>query len=217
MRQSQYEIVVLKPTAAFLSFLASKFPGIKLPHLRLLQIDNTAYVLKRDYSHEAILNQIEKHFPMMFHHEINRWLGDKAGNKMAIEFLEFLCCFTFELHNHVILMEPSIEKSHQLLLIEPRSALLNWSNTSVKTQEDLQDVIEKIKVTQLQDNTTALVKNFSNLTEIKPFIKKYYFSISSTMMSHRAIETDQWPIVDSFQVFKQYFGTEIHTQLIYLP
>ncbi|KTC88486.1 hypothetical protein [Legionella cincinnatiensis] len=215
MRQSQYEIVVLKPTAAFLSFLTSKLPGIKLPDLRLLQIDNTAYALEKHHS-EVILNQIEKHFSIMFRHEVFRWLGDKVQSEIKINFLDFLCCFKFELHHHILLMEPSIEKGHQLLLIQPRLTLLNWINSVEKRQEGLRDVVEKIKLTQLEKNTTVLVRDFSNLTEIKPFIQKNFFSISATAMRNILDECEQWPIIDSFQAFNQYFAIEIHTQLIHL-
>ncbi|MBI2785855.1 MAG: hypothetical protein HYX60_05940 [Legionella longbeachae] len=217
MRQSEHEIMVLKPTAVFLSFLASQLPETKFPDLRLLQIDNTAYLLQKHTSDEATLNEIEKHFSMMFRHEICRWLGDQARSDIETNFLDFLCCFKFELHNHIILMEPSIEKSHQLLILKPRMALLNWIKTAIEGQEELQDVIEKIGLTHLEENATVLVKNFSNLTEIKPFIKEYYQPIFTTAMSRMSNQPVQWPLIDSLQMFNQYFAIEIHTQLIHLP
>ncbi|MCW8398298.1 hypothetical protein OQJ26_05775 [Legionella sp. PATHC038] len=216
MRHSQHEIAVLKPTAVFLSFLTSQLPETKLPDLRLLQIDNTAYVLQKQNSDDATLNEIEKYFSKMFHHEISRWLGDKARHAIETNFLDFLCCFKFELHNHILLMEPSIEKSHQLLLIKPRMALLNWIKESLEGQDDLVDVIEKVELSHLEENATALVKNFSNLTEIKPFIKEHYISIFSAAMSRMSSQPEQWPSIDSFQDFSHYFAIEIHTQLIHL-
>ncbi len=113
-------------------------------------------------------------------------------------------------------MEPSIEESNQLLLIKPRLALLHWIKAAVEGQEDLQDVIEKVELSHLEENATALVKNFSNLTEIKPFVKEYYHSIFSTAMSRMSSDPDQWPLIDSFQDFNKYFAIEIHTQLIQL-
>ncbi|KTC78976.1 hypothetical protein [Legionella cherrii] len=216
MRHSQHEIAVLKPTAVFLSFLTSQLPETKLPDLRLLQIDNTAYVLQKQNSDDATLNEIEKYFSKMFRHEIARWLGDKARHAIETNFLDFLCCFKFELHNHILLMEPSIEKSHQLLLIKPRMALLNWIKESLEGQDDLVDVIEKVELSHLEENATALVKNFSNLTEIKPFIKENYISIFSAAMSRMSSQPEQWPSIDSFQDFSHYFAIEIHTQLIHL-
>ncbi|MCW8410021.1 hypothetical protein OQJ13_13655 [Legionella sp. PATHC035] len=216
MRHSQHEIAVLKPTAVFLSFLTSQLPETKLPDLRLLQIDNTAYVLQKQNSDDATLNEIEKYFSKMFRHEIGRWLGDKARHAIETNFLDFLCCFKFELHNHILLMEPSIEKSHQLLLIKPRMALLNWIKESLEGQDDLVDVIEKVELSHLEENATALVKNFSNLTEIKPFIKENYISIFSAAMSRMSSQPEQWPSIDSFQDFSHYFAIEIHTQLIHL-
>lgn len=181
-----------------------------------MQIDNTAYVLQKQNSDEATLDEIEKHFSTMFHHEICRWLGDKAHNKIETNFLDFICCFKFELHNHIILMEPSIEKSHQLLLIKPRMALLNWIKATLEDQDDLVDVIEKVELSHLEENATALVKKFFNLTEIKPFIKEHYLPLFSTAMSRMSSQSEQWPLVDSFQTFSHYFAIEIHTQLIHL-
>ncbi|CAM2789439.1 Uncharacterised protein [Legionella steigerwaltii] len=216
MHHSQHEIVVLKPTAVFLSFLTSQLPETKLPDLRLLQIDNTAYVVQKQNSDDATLDEIEKYFSRMFRHEISRWLGDKARSAIETNFLDFLCCFKFELHDHILLMEPSIEASHQLLLIKPRQPLLNWIKESLEGQDDLVDVIEKVELSHLEENATALVKNFSNLTEIKPYIKENYFSIFAGAMSRMSSQPEQWPSIDSFQDFNQFFAIEIHTQLIHL-
>lgn len=216
MHYRQHEIVILKPTAVFLSFLASQLPETKLPDLRLLQIDNTAYALHKQNSDNATLDEIEKHFSTMFRHEICRWLGDKARNGIETSFLDFLCCFKFELHNHIFLMEPSIETSHQLLFIKPRVALLNWIKKTMEDQDNLVGVIEKVELSHLEENATALVKNFSNLTEIKPFIKENYSSIFSAAMSRMSSQPDQWPLMDSLQTFSKYFAIEIHTQLIHL-
>ncbi|STY28703.1 Uncharacterised protein [Legionella wadsworthii] len=216
MYQSQYEIVVLKPTAVFLSFLASQLPEIKLPDLRLLQIDNTAYVIPKHNSEDATLNEIEKHFSAMFRHEICRWLGDQARNKIETNFLDFLCCFKFELHDHIMLLESSMENSHQLLLVKPRGPMLHWIKETLEGQEELGDVLEKIELSHLEENATAIVRNFSNLTEIKPFIKENYQSIFSTAMGRFSSQSNQWPLIHSLPAFNQYFAIEIHTQLIHL-
>ncbi len=216
MRQKPYEIVVLKPTAVFLSFLASQLPETKIPALRLLQIDNTAYVVPKRNSDEATLDEIEKHFPNMFHHEIRRWLGDQVCTELETNFLDFLCCFKFELHNHIILMEPLIEQGRQLLLFKPREALFNWLKSMVESQDDLVDVMNCVKLSNLEENATVMVKNFSNLTEIKPFIKDFYHPIVLTAMTRITSQFDQWPVINSFQEFRSYFSVEIHTQLIHL-
>ncbi|WP_058534593.1 hypothetical protein [Legionella saoudiensis] len=216
MRQKSYEIIVLKPTAVFLSFLASQLPEVKLPDLRLLQIDNTAYTIPKQATDDALLNEIEKCFPEMFRHEISRWLGDSVRSEIETNFLDFLCCFKFELHNHIILMEPTIEKGRQLLLFKPRAALLNWLKSTAEGQDELVEVIERVHLSNLEENATVMVKNFSNLTEIKPFIKNYYQPIFSTAMTRISNQSEQWPLIDSFQQFNEYFAVEIHTQLIHL-
>lgn len=216
MRQKLYELVILKPTAVFLSFLAAQLPETKFPDLRLLQIDNTVYALPKHDSDENTLDEIEKHFSKMFRHEISRWLGDSVRHEIETNFLDFLCCFKMEFHNHIILMEPSIEEGNQVLLFKPRMALLNWLKSVAESQEDLGDVIERVELTHLEENATVMVKNFANLTEIKPFIKHYYQPIFSSAMSRISNQSSQWPLIDSFHAFSEYLAVEIHTQLIHL-
>ncbi len=57
MPQRQSEIVVLKPTNLFLSFLASQLPEANLPSLKLLHTDNTAYVIPKHDSDDGILTR----------------------------------------------------------------------------------------------------------------------------------------------------------------
>ena len=113
-------------------------------------------------------------------------------------------------------MEPSIEQGHQLLLFKPHLALLNWLKEVVEGQDDLVEVMGRVKLSNLEENYTVMVKNFANLTEIKPFINDFYHPIFSTAMTRITSRSDQWPVIDSFQEFKSYFSVEIHTQLIHL-
>ncbi|TAL58512.1 MAG: hypothetical protein EPN84_12820 [Legionella sp.] len=217
MHQGEHEIVVLKPTTVFLSFLASQLPENRLPSLKLLQTDSTAYVIPKQDTEEATLDEIEKYFTVMFRHEICRWLGDDARNEIEESFLDFLCCFKFELHSHIILMEPSIQEGRQLLNIKPRSVLLNWMKSSVEDSEYLSNVMERVTLSNIVENATVIVKNFANLKDIKPFMTDYFKPIYETAMSRVSNDSSQWPTVNTFQSFSQYFAVEIHTQLIYLP
>ena len=216
MHQGPSEIVVLRPTTVFLSFLASQLPESNVPDLKLLQTDCTAYVINKHHSDEATLDEIEKNFPAMFRHEIRRWLGNNAVNEIETSFMDFLCCFKFELHSHIILMEPSIDAGHQLLIIKPRSVLLNWIKSAIEGQEELENVMERVTLSQITENATVIVKNFPDLKEIKPFVKQYYKPIFETAMSRMSNQANEWPVVNSFQSFSQYFAIEIHTQLIHL-
>lgn len=216
MQPSQWEIIVLKPTPVFLSFLASQLPDIDLPELRLLQTDNTAYVITKQNSDEETLNEIERHFATMFRHEICRWLGEDARNEIEGSFLDFLCCFKFELHSHIVLMEPSIAAGRQLLRIKPRSVLLKWMKSAVEEQSDLTSVLERVNLSHLAENATVVVKNFNTLNEIKPFLQHYYEPIFEAEMLRMCNRTEEWPAVDSYQTFSRYFAIDIHTQLIHL-
>jgi len=183
-----------------------------------LQTDNTAYVIPKQDTEEATLDEIEKYFTKMFRHEISRWLGNNARNEIENSFLDFLCCFKFEMHSHIILMESSLKEGHQLLEIKPRSVLLNWIKSTVEEDEDeiAIQVMERVSLSNLTENSSVIVKNFSNLKDIKPFLNEYYKPIFETAMSRMSGEASQWPAVSSFESFRQYFSVEIHTQLIHL-
>jgi len=110
MQQSQWEVVILKPTSVFRSFLGAQVPDIEMPDLDVLQTDTTAFTIPKHQSEEETLDEIEKHFPKMFRHEISRWLGEDARNDIEGSFLDFLCCFKFELHSQIVLMEPTLSR-----------------------------------------------------------------------------------------------------------
>lgn len=218
MQRSPWEIIILKPTQVFLSFLAAQLPEAALPSLQLLQTNTTAYTIRKQEDDEATLDEIERHFPYMFRHEICRWLGEDAHHEVEASFLDFLCCFKFELHSQIVLMEPSINEGQHLLCIKPRSVLLKWMKSSLEEEDDneISTVLERVNLSHLTENATVVVKNFKQLSDIKPFVKQYYRPIFKAEMLRMCERAEQWPEVNSFQDFSRYFSVEIHTQLIHL-
>lgn len=217
MQQNESDIVILKPTSAFLSFLDAQLPDLYLPDIRSLRTNRSAYALAKKDSDEETLDEIERHFPKMFRHEISRVLGEQVCDGIEGSFLDFLCCFKFELHSQIILMEPSIESGHQVLCIKPRSVLLKWMESSISEEQmDTTQVLDRVNLSYLTDNATVLVKNFNHPTDVKPFVKHYYRPIFKAEMLRMSSNQDQWPEIDSFQIFRRYFKVEIHTQLIHL-
>lgn len=216
MDYSQWEVIVLKPTSLFLSFLAAQLPDIELPELHLLQTDNTAYVIRKQISEEATLDEIGRLYSRMFRHEISRWLGDEARNQDEGSFLDFLCCFKFELHSNIVLMEPTLEEGRQLLCIKPRTVLINWMRSTIQDQEELTSILDRVNLSQLRENATVVVKNFEQVSEVKPFMEKHYRQIYEAELSRMCDKDEQWPLVDTFPRFNHYFAVEIHTQLVHL-
>ena len=216
MQQSDREVIILKPTNVFLSFLEAQLPHLDLPDIKTLQTDTTAYTISKHESEEETLDEIERHFPTMFRHEIARWLGKDARNEIEGSFLDFLCCFKFELHSQIVLMEPSMDAGQQLLCIKPRALLLKWMKSAVEEQGESGVVLERVSLTHLSENATVVVKNFEHLSEIKPFVKHYHRPIFKTEMMRMCNQKAQWPDVPSFETFSRYFAVEIHTQLIHL-
>ena len=220
MQQNESDIIVLKPTAAFLSFLETQLPDIDFPNLRLLKRDPTAYTLARQDTEEATLDEIERLYPRMFRHEISRVLGEDVCTSIEGSFLDFLCCFKFELHDQIILMEPDLQQGHQLLCIKPRTVLLRWIESAESAESesapDTTQIIDRVNLSHLAENATVLVKNFNHPSEIKPFIKHYYRPIFKAELFLMGTSAEQWPAIDSFQLFRRYFTVDIHTQLVHL-
>lgn len=102
MQESEHEIIVLKPTKRFLSFLLNIRPDVEWLDIQSFQKDTTAYTLPRHHSDDELLEEIEKHFPEMFQHEVARWLGEDASKKVKSSFFDFLCFFKFELHTQMV-------------------------------------------------------------------------------------------------------------------
>ncbi len=217
MQRHESDVIILKPKSAFLSFLAGQQSDIDLPDISALRSNHTAYTIAKCDTDEATLDEIERNFPAMFRHEICRLLGDSACNHFEGSFLDFLMCFKFELHSQIVVMEPSIDKGHQLLCVRPRSVLLKWIKTTLAADQfEPPEVLERMNMSHITENATVLVKNFKHLSEIKPFIQHYYRPIFKAEMLRMSSDESQWPEIDTFQMFRRYFAVEIHTQLIHL-
>ena len=211
-----WEILILKPTRVFLSFIAAQLPTLELPTLKQLNEDNTAYVIKKFDNDEDTFNEIERHFALMFRHEIKRWFGIGTYNKIEGTFLDFLCCFKFELHSHILLMESTLAHASQLLRIKPRSILLRWLKSAIKEEEGYSEVIQHVNLARLVENATVVVKNFADTSELKLFLCQNYPLIFAAEMARMSEKSEGWPTIDSLQTFNRYFSTKLHTHLVHL-
>lgn len=216
MIPSPWEVIVLKPTAVFQSFLAAHLPADKVPSLTILQTDTTAFAIQRQTDDEATLDEIERLYPVMFRHEICRWLGEHAQNEIEVSFLDFLCSFKFELHHHLVLLEDEFKDAHQMLRIKPKALLLKWMQAQVGEDKELATIVEQATVTHLAENATVIVKNFQHLGDIKSFLKLHFPILFEAEMQRMCEDRQQWPVIESYADFCRYFAFDIHTQLIHL-
>lgn len=205
------EIVVLRPTAVFLSFLMSQLGEQRTPSLHLLNKNTTAYYIKKYSSKEETLNELERVYSQMFRYEICRWLGKDARNSIERSFLDFLCCFKLEFHSHVVCLESNAQ---QMLQLKPRIKLVQWLNKIIANEPDLMDIIDEVTLAQLTENATVILKNFKQLQEIKSFLHSYYKPLFECALKRITTQRKQWPQINTVQEFKQYFAIEIHTQLV---
>lgn len=221
MQQCQREVIFLKPTTALLSFLAEQLPNKTLPDLNTMQSDTTAYTIPVHETDDALLDTIEHHFSYMFQYEIERWLGVEATLDIKATFLDFLCCFKFEIHSNIVLLEPSMHDGKQLLRVKPRALLLKKMQEIIENnicEHDGDDVlvIEQIKLANLTENATVVIKNFDQVDEIKPFVQQFYRPIFKLEMMRMCEQREQWLEMLSFDAFSRYFLVDVHTNLVHL-
>jgi hypothetical protein len=218
MQPNQWVILVLKPTPTFLTFLKAQLPAdVELPNIQTLLADTTAYVMRNRLTDEATFDEIEHHFPWLFRHEIARWLGKHARNTIEGTFLDFLCCFKFEIHSNLVVMESSLDKGSQILRIKPRTVMLKWIKSSMEKESAVVDVLERVQLSQLTENCTVVVKNFEQLANVKTFMGQYYAPLFEAEMRRMSSRVDQWPSIQGYEDFNRYFAVQIHTQLVHLP
>ena len=218
MQPDHWEILVLKPSPAFLTFLSTQFPQAILPEFRLLQTDNTGYLFQRQQSDEELLDEIEIQYTKMFKHEIKRWLGDEQiVQDIKASFLDFLCCFKFEMHTNILLLEDSFLDGKQMLCVKPRSVMTKWLKETVMEGVDADDeLMTHLDLGQWVENGTVLIKNLPSVYDLKPFLKSHYDAIYESEMVRLCDGLQEWPEIDSYQMFCRYFVVEYHTQLVQL-
>lgn len=216
MKASKWEIIILKPTAVFQAFIEAQCLTIDPPDFKLLQTDCTAYAIPKQSSEDDVLNTIEAHYKLMFHHELSRWLGEEVEHAIKGSFLDFLCCFKFEMHNQVVLLEKDFKEGQQVFCVRPRSILLKWMRSMSEDNPALTEVLERVNVSHLSENATVVIKNFKKPSEVKGFVQSFYPEIFEVEMSRMCDQAQQWPEVRTYQDFSRYFTVDIHTQLVHL-
>ena len=216
MEHRDCEVLIIKPTPVFFSSFKAEHPlaysSVALP----LPEDNTAYTLWKTSTEDELLEEIETHFQAIYKYEVSRWFGEPEHDEIHISFLDFLCRFKFEFHSQVVLMEPSIRAGKQLISIKPRSVFIQWMESAVADKEEQTSILERLNLARLVNDSTVVIKNFSDEQESDQFMRHYYHSLLSVELSRMSNNEEQWPLVESFEAFNRFFSVETHTHLVHL-
>jgi len=215
MSQMKSCIIVLKPTSFFTSFVIEQLPDFDCPNEEDLESDYTAYTLPVCDSDDALLEHLERFFPFMFRHEVTRLLGKNLATKIKADFLDFLCCFKFEVHSHSVLMESSIQDCHQLVCVKPRVVDLEWLQES-DDQIEVRGILHALNTSQTGQTASLLVRHYDRLADLKPLVQRYCRPLLKQDFMKKAAQLIQWPSVSSLQMFHRYFTVEVHTQVVHL-
>lgn len=212
MPQNELSILILKPTENFLGFLSSQFPDISLPKLAAIQHDSTAYSIPKCQDDESILNAVETFYPLMLKHESSRLIGQALSSEISGSFFDFLCYFKFELHTEVMSVDAKIDGEERVLCIRPRSVVVSMASQHTNTY----DAHEMDYLSHFTENTTALMQNFHDISEIKPFMRNHYRPIIRKEMQRLSEDAQYCPVVSSFKLFSRYFDIEFHSRVVHL-
>lgn len=210
------EVIILKPVLAFHKFLCLNFSEESVPELKKIQQNCTAYVIDKKQNDEETLDEIERHFVFMFRHEILKVMGKNLDTDVEATFLDFLCCFKFELHSQVVLLEDSLSDAKSFIRVKPRSFLFKWMKESVPQDSGFSAVLEHVNLSKLSEDATLIIRNFKNMTEVKRFLKQCYSIVFEAEMLRLADTSEQWPQISSYSEFCRYFSVDYYRELISL-
>ncbi|PJD93545.1 MAG: hypothetical protein CK424_01720 [Legionella sp.] len=216
MSQTQSCIIVLKPTSFFAALIAEQLPDFNYPYEVELNADNTAYTIPVCDNDEVLLEHLERLFPFMFRHEVTRLLGKELAAKIEADFLDFLYCFKFEMHEQTVLTEASLNECHQWVHVKPRVIDLDWMPATTDDQIDVKDFLQTLQCSPVTWGETVLVKSFDKLSDLRPLMQRYCRPILKNELMKKAAQIIQWPTMTSLQMFHRYFAVEVHTQLVHL-
>ena len=216
MSQFKSCIIILKPTSFFTSFVAEQLPDFDCPNEEALEFDYTAYTIPAFEDDDALLGHLERLFPIMFRYETERLFGKDLAAQIIADFLDFLCCFKFEIHANSVMVETSIDDCQQLVCVKPRVIDLEWLPQTNDNQIELRDILQKLSLSQNAQTAPVLVKTFDKLGDIKPFVQRFCRPLLRQDFIKKAAQLIQWPNESSLQVFNRYFAIEVHTQLVHL-
>ncbi len=77
-------------------------------------------------------------------------------------------------------------------------------------------ILENMSLSRLGENSTIVIKNFTSLSAVKPFLQEFYKQIFAVEMQRMCNDKSLWPRVNNYKCFCDYFSIGIHTQLKHL-
>lgn len=208
-------IIILKPTSFFTSFVAEQLQDFDCPIEEDLESDCTAYTIPACDDDEVLLEHLERLYPFMFTHEVTRVWGKELASKIQADFLDFMCCFRFEMHQSMV-MESSIQDCHQLVCVKPKVVDLEWLPATNEDEIEVRDVLQALNAPSTTQTASVLVKKFDKLADLKPLVHKYCRPLLKQDFMKKAVQLIQWPSASAMQTFNRYFAIEVHTQLVHL-
>lgn len=216
MSQFKSCIIVLKPTSYFLSFVSEQLPDFDLPDDDEIGTDDTAYSLPVHEDDEALLEYLEKSFSFMFRNEVIRRLGKRFASKIKADFLDFLCCFKFEVHTETVSEEASLDDCQQFVCVKPRVVDVEWAPPASEDNIEVTDLLHNLDISTTNPSTSVVVKYFDKIADLKYLLKHYCRPLLKPDKKKKTAQIIQWPTVSSLQTFHKYFAVEVHTQLVHL-
>jgi hypothetical protein len=205
--------IILKPTSFFASFIAEQLPDFE--ELKQLNdaSDSTVYAIPICDSDEALFEHLERLYPYMFRYEVSRLFGEALADRLSADFLDFLCCFKFDVHSEPLGLGTFSKDCCQLVCVKPRTITFEWAPSADPII--VKDLIKTQALFASINRTTVLVKHFDKL-DIKPLLQRYCRPLLQANAVKKTAQVIQWSTMQSWRLFDRYFAVEVHTQLVHL-
>lgn len=215
MKYKEANILILKPTVKFISFIQLNLPNLDWTSLEDLKFETTAYVVRDIQNDDDLLIELERMYLLIFNTEISKILGKKLAKKINCSFFDFLNCFKFEIHKKAALTNLITNDRQQVASIKPKSVSINVPIIAGKT--NLMDICEALEQVNLASKQQIIVKGFNQVEELFDFIKRYYkfifnfkFNICSSDIANK------FNIFSDLKLLRRYLKVEMHSDSLHV-
>ncbi|MGE5682546.1 MAG: hypothetical protein ACM34K_16895 [Bacillota bacterium] len=95
-----------------------------------------------------------------------------------------------------------------LVIIKPKQPFLDWLKSLAEENSSL--VIEDIR----HDNTAFMIPSNELIEQDQKYIKSIFPDLFEMELEEWSLDTDLWPGDRTYELFQEWFDTEIHTIVI---
>lgn len=229
--------VILKPKECFYAWVAdidSALNQSQSVDMVKIAAGSTVLVIPHGESSTVFTLYIMKHLNSILKHEFLRWTPDETLWPQRFDYDLFMQYFDLEIHTTVLDYNPqSISnqsnytqnfrqrvqdmKQKSVLILRPKSPVHTWIKHSYNHTVGAPG-IEKMDFYFLERDATVVILPFylDTLSKKTAFLKKNAKTLFEFELAQLITDKKLWPENRTFDLFSQWFGFEIYSNLLAL-